>query len=119
MKSYQIAVYPGDGIGVEVIEQTVRVLEGVQARSGGFVLHMTHLPWGAEYWVETGQVVPANYLEILRPFDAILLGALGDPARIPDHITLRPIVEIRQHFDQYACVRPARLLEGVPSRLVN
>jgi tartrate dehydrogenase/decarboxylase/D-malate dehydrogenase len=117
MQTYQIALYPGDGIGTEVTDQAVRVLEAVQAQQGGFALHMTHLPWGADYWKETGHVAPPDYLEILRPFDAILLGALGAPDRIPDHITLAPLVRLRQTFDQYACVRPARLFPGLRSPL--
>jgi tartrate dehydrogenase/decarboxylase/D-malate dehydrogenase len=117
MQVYEIAVYPGDGIGHEVIDQTVRVLEATQSQLGGFDLRMTHLPWGANYWAETGRVAPPDFLEILRPFDAILLGALGAPDRIPDHITLEPLVRIRQSFDQYACIRPARLFPGVRSPL--
>jgi tartrate dehydrogenase/decarboxylase/D-malate dehydrogenase len=117
MKTYKIAVYPGDGIGPEVIGQAVRVLEAVQAQEGGFELLMTHLPWGADYHAENGRVAPPDFLEVLRPFDAILLGALGAPDRLPDHITLEPLVRLRQAFDQYACVRPARLFVGVRSPL--
>lgn len=117
MQTYRIAVYPGDGIGPEVIDQAVRVLEVVQAQQGGFVLHMDHLPWGADYCEETGHVAPPDYLETLQPYDAILLGALGAPDRIPDHITLAPLVRLRQAFDQYACVRPVRLFPGLRSPL--
>jgi len=122
MKTYEIALYPGDGIGPEVIEQTVRILaklEAIELRKGDFRLRLTSLPWGSNYWSETGTVVPENFLERLRSFDAILLGAVGDPARIPDHITLDPLKRIRQTFDQYACVRPARLLQGVTCPLVG
>lgn len=115
MKTFNIAVYPGDGIGIEVTAEVVRVLEAVQDST--FTFKFTSIPWGAEYYHQHGRVTPHNYLEILRPFDAIYLGALGDPARIPDHITLVPIVEIRQQFDQYACVRPAKRLPSVPSPL--
>jgi tartrate dehydrogenase/decarboxylase/D-malate dehydrogenase len=69
--------------------------------------------------MEHGVTAPPDYLDTLRGFDAIFLGALGDPQRIPDHITLAPLVQIRQTFDQYACVRPARLFEGVPSPLAG
>lgn len=114
MKSnFSIAVYPGDGIGVEVVAQAVRVLEAVQRQAGGFELRLTPFPWGIAHWRETQQVVPDDFLEILRPFDAILLGALGWPAELPDHVTLAPLIRMRQEFDQYACVRPARLLPGV------
>jgi tartrate dehydrogenase/decarboxylase/D-malate dehydrogenase len=117
MQTYEIAVYPGDGIGPEVIDQAIRVLEATQAQLGGFDLKMTHLPWGADYYAETGRVAPPDFLDILRPFDAIFLGALGAPDRIPDHITLEPLVRTRQSFDQYACVRPARLFPGLRSPL--
>lgn len=113
MKSYRIAIFPGDGIGPEVLDQALRVIESVQAQAGGFELQMTRLPWGAQYWVETGHLVPPDFLDLLRGFDAILFGAIGDPARVPDHITLEPLIQIRQAFDQYACVRPARLLPGI------
>ena len=119
MKSFEIAVFAGDGIGLEVIDQAVRVLEAVQAQAGEFTLNMTHLDWGGRYWTEHGRLVPPDFLEILRPFDAILLGAIGDPARIPDHITLEPLIQIRQGFDQYAGVRPARLYAGVRSPLAD
>ena len=117
MQDYTIAVYPGDGIGVEVTDQAVRVLEAAQEQLGDFVLHLTHLPWGADYWAETGRVAPPDFLDVLRPFDAILLGALGAPHRLPDHITLEPLIRVRQTFDQYACVRPARIFHGVRSPL--
>jgi tartrate dehydrogenase/decarboxylase / D-malate dehydrogenase len=116
MKTFRIALLPGDGIGPEVIDQAVRVLD--RAQSGhAFQLDMTRLPWGGNRYFEQGKVVPDDYLETLASYDAILLGALGDPQRLPDHISLKPLVEIRQRFDQYACVRPARLFKGVCSLL--
>lgn len=117
MKSFRIALYPGDGIGPEVMNQAVRVLERVQQRDGGFRLELTRFPWGSDYHFQHGQSAPDNFLEQLRGFDAILLGAVGDPQRLPDHVTLAPLVRIRQSFDQYACVRPCRLFRGVPSLL--
>jgi len=119
MQSLRIALYPGDGIGKEVLAEAVRVLDHVQRLCGDFELHKTLLPWGADYYFAHGQVVPDDYLEQLRRFDAILLGALGDPGRLPDHVTLAPIVQIRQHFDQYVCMRPVKLYPGVPTPLVN
>ena len=118
MKTYKIALYPGDGIGPEVVDQAVRVLDAVQARHQ-FRLDYVRLPWGFDYWREHGRVVPENFLEVLRPFDAILLGAVGWPAKLPDHVTLAPLVKIRQTFEQYACIRPAKLLPGVKSVLVG
>ncbi len=118
MKCYRIAVFPGDGIGPEVTDEAVRVLEAVQA-GGGFRLETTTLPWGYRHYEQHGSVVPEDFLDVLRPFDAILLGALGWPAKLPDHITLAPLVRIRQAFDQYACLRPARLYRGVRSLLAD
>src|SRR5688572_1875958 len=106
--SFRIAVYPGDGIGTEVTEQTIRVLNALQQSDPGFELNFEWFDWGVGLWERTGEVAPANFLELLRPFDAILLGAVGWPAKIPDSESLAPLVRIRQAFDQYACVRPAR-----------
>lgn len=117
MKTLRIALYPGDGIGPEVMAEAVRVLECAQELSGDFHLETTHLPWGADYYFQQGRVAPDDLLEQLRRFDAILLGAVGDPRRLPDHLTLAPLVRIRQGFDQYACLRPCRLFSGVPSLL--
>ncbi len=118
-KTHRIAIYPGDGIGKEVVAEAVRVLEAVENRPGGFSLQLTTFPWGASHWEETGKVVPDGFLEQLRPFDAIFLGAVGWPSRIPDHVTLDPLKRIRQTFDQYACVRPARLFPGMRCPLVG
>ena len=119
MKSFRIAVYPGDGIGVEVTREAVRVLQATQSRQGDFALELTEFPWGFRYWQQHGRVVPEDFLDVLRPFDAILLGACGWPAELPDHVTLAPLVQIRQSFDQYACVRPARLYPGLTSVLAG
>jgi tartrate dehydrogenase/decarboxylase/D-malate dehydrogenase len=119
MKNFKIAVYPGDGIGPEVIDEALRVLAAVETADGTFSLQLTSLPWGVSYWKQTGKVVPDDFLDILRPMDAILLGAVGWPELIPDHVTLAPLVKIRQTFDQYACVRPARLFPGLKSVLAG
>ena len=117
MKSFRIALYPGDGIGVEVLNEAVRVLGCVQEIVGGFELLYTQFDWGCAYAARHGHVTPADYLETLRPFDAIFLGAIGDPRCLPDPVTLVPLVQIRQRFDQYACLRPAKLYPGVRSPL--
>jgi tartrate dehydrogenase/decarboxylase / D-malate dehydrogenase len=118
-RSLRIAVYPGDGIGPEVTAQAVRVLRGVEAGQQEVQVSLTELPWGIEYWQQHGRVVPEDFLEVLRPFDAILLGAVGWPELLPDYETLSPLVRIRQAFDQYACVRPARLYPGLKSVLAG
>lgn len=119
MSDFEIAIFPGDGIGVDVIDEAVRVLEAVEQQAGDFRLRMTTFPWGAKYWEEMGKIVPDDFLEVLKPFDAILLGAVGWPEKIPDHVSLAPLVKIRQAFDQYACVRPARLYGGVDGVLAG
>jgi tartrate dehydrogenase/decarboxylase/D-malate dehydrogenase len=119
MKNFRIAVYPGDGIGPEVIAPTLRLLEAVQKRHGDFKLEYEQFDWGYAHYEKHGKVVPDNLLEILRPFDAILLGAVGWPEKIPDHVTLAPLVKIRQTFQQYACIRPVRLLPGVKGVLAH
>jgi tartrate dehydrogenase/decarboxylase/D-malate dehydrogenase len=118
-KTFKIAVYPGDGIGPEVIEETLRVLERVQKLDGSFSLELTRLPWGVEYHKQHRKVVPDDFLDVLAPMDAILLGAVGWPELVPDHVTLAPLVKIRQTFDQYACVRPSKLYPGVRSVLAG
>jgi len=118
-KTYKIAVYPGDGIGPEVIDETLRLLQAVEEKDGTFQLEYQTFPWGFEYWQQTGKVVPDDYLDTLREYDAILLGAVGWPEKLSDHITLAPLVRIRQAFDQYACVRPARLYPGLRSVLAD
>lgn len=119
MKAFSIALYPGDGIGGEVTDQVVRVLEVLQRGQDQFRFELTRFPWGADYYFETGQVAPDDYLDILGRFDAIFLGALGDPRRLPDHITLAPLIKARQAFDQYACVRPAKLFPGIRTPLAG
>lgn len=113
MPHYRLGIYPGDGIGVDVTAEAVRVLRRAAELDGKFTLELLDLPWGCRYYRETGQVVPDDFLEVLRPLDAILLGAVGWPALLPDHVTLSPLVRIRQAFDQYVCLRPARLLPGL------
>lgn len=113
MPTYRLGIYPGDGIGVDVTREAVRVLKRAAQVDGKFTLELLDLPWGCRYYQEQGKIVPDNFLEILRPLDAILLGAVGWPAMLPDHVTLSPLVRIRQAFDQYICLRPARLLPGL------
>lgn len=119
MPTFRIALYPGDGIGPEVIDEAVRVLRTIEQSDPSLKFELTPLPWGIEYWRKHDKIAPDDFLEVLRPFDAILLGAVGWPAEVPDHVTLAPLVKIRQSFDQYACVRPAKLLPGVPCPLAG
>jgi tartrate dehydrogenase/decarboxylase/D-malate dehydrogenase len=118
MGTYPIAIYAGDGIGLEVTAEATKVLRAV-ADVCGFGLRLTEVDWGHRHWQRHGTVVPSDYLSILRDFPAVFLGAVGDPANVPDHITLRPLIEMRQAFDQYICLRPARLFPGVRTPLAD
>jgi tartrate dehydrogenase/decarboxylase/D-malate dehydrogenase len=112
MKTYRMAVIPGDGIGKEVVPQGIRVLEAA-AKRFGFALDWQHFPWSCEFYRETGRMMPADGLEQLRSFDAIFLGAVGFPG-VPDHVSLWGLlIPIRRTFEQYANVRPVRLMPGI------
>ena len=117
MKIHNIAVIAGDGIGPEVVAEEQKVLDRVAERDGRFRFAYTSFPWGCEYYLREGRMMPENGLELLRPFDAILLGAVGYPG-VPDHISLRDLLlRIRRGFDEYVNVRPVRLLKGAPCPL--
>ena len=119
MGKHKIAVIAGDGIGPEVIREGIKVLNAVQKNMKNLKLEFEHFPWGSDYYLAKGEMMPQDGLETLRHFDAIYLGAVGDP-RVPDHITVRELVlKIRIGFDQFANVRPVKLLEGVPCPLRN
>ena len=119
MQTHRIALYPGDGIGPEVVDATVAVLDAVVARHGRFRLAYERFDWGMAHYDRHGRVAPDDFLDTLRGFDAIFLGAVGWPARLPDHVTLTPLIRLRQAFDLYACARPARTFPGVPGPLRN
>ena len=106
-------MYPGDGIGPEVTDSAVAVLTAAQKKSQTFDLAFERFDWGMPHFEKHGRVAPDDFLSTLRGFDAIFLGAVGWPARLPDHITLTPLIRLRQAFDLYACVRPARTFNGV------
>jgi len=113
MAKHRVAIIAGDGIGPEVIAEGIKVLSAVQAKIKNLSFEYEHFPWGCDYYLANGEMMPQNGLEILKGFDAIYLGAIGDP-RVPDHISVRDLVlQIRIGFDQYANVRPIKLLEGV------
>ena len=119
MKNYKIAVIAGDGIGPEVIDEGVKVLEAVAELDGGFKFEFTYFPWGCEYYLENGRMMAEDGIETLSKFDAIFLGAVGAPG-VPDHISLWDLLLIiRKRFDQYVNLRPVKLLEGAPTPLAN
>ncbi len=116
MPAFQIAVIAGDGVGVEVIPPAKRVLEQI-GRRHQLEFRYQDFDWGSGHYFEHGRMMPADAIDRLRPYDAILLGAVGHP-KIPDHVTLNGLLlPIRRAFDQYANVRPAVLYPGVPSPL--
>jgi tartrate dehydrogenase/decarboxylase / D-malate dehydrogenase len=119
MRTHRIAVMPGDGIGKEVVPEGLRLLAAVERRVGGFHCEPTHFPWGSDYYRRHGVMMPEDGNEALRPFAAILFGAVGDP-EIPDHVTLWGLrLKICQGFDQYANVRPTRIFPGIASPLAG
>ncbi len=119
MREHKIACIPGDGIGKEVIPAGLTVLDALQKRCGDFRLLIETFPWGSDYYRATSRMVPEDALSTLRRFEAIYFGAVGDP-QIPDHVTLWGLrLFICQGFDQYANVRPTRILQGITSPLRN
>ncbi|MCG2592542.1 tartrate dehydrogenase [Ramlibacter sp. XY19] len=117
MKTYRIATIPGDGIGKEVVPAGREVMEALAASGSGFRFEFEDFDWGGDYYRKHGVMMPADGLDALRGKDAILFGSAGDP-HIPDHITLWGLrLKICQGFDQYANVRPTRILPGIDGPL--
>jgi tartrate dehydrogenase/decarboxylase/D-malate dehydrogenase len=115
---YKIAVIPGDGIGKEVVQEGIRVLDAAGKRFG-FSFEWQFFPWGCDYYIANGAMMPTDGLEQLKSYDAIFLGAVGTPG-VPDHISLWGLlIPIRREFRQYANVRPVKLLRGISSPLKN
>lgn len=114
----KIALIPGDGIGMEVMPEGVRVLEAAAAKHG-LTLEWTEFDWSCELFLKTGRMMPEDGIDQLRPFDAVYLGAVGFPT-VEDHVSLWGLlIPIRREFDQYVNLRPVRLFEGVPCPLAN
>lgn len=116
--AYQIALIPGDGIGREVVPEGVRTLEALAVKFS-FDVSFTSFPYSCQYYLDHGTMMPPDALDQFKLFDAILLGAVGAPG-VPDHVSLWGLLlPIRRSFEQYANVRPVRLLPGVSSPLSN
>jgi len=117
MKTHKIAVIAGDGIGPEVINEGIKVLNAVAELDGNFKFEFTHFPWGCEYYKETGKMMADGGMDELKKYDAVFLGAVGAPG-VPDHISLWDLLlVIRKQFDQYINLRPVKLLKGAPCPL--
>jgi tartrate dehydrogenase/decarboxylase / D-malate dehydrogenase len=110
--THRIAVIAGDGAGPEVVAEARKAVDAL-----GLDLTWHDLPWGTDHYHETGAMMPADGVDTVRAYDAVLLGAVGHPS-VPDHITLWGLLlPLRQGLDLYANLRPAKLLDGIPSRL--
>ncbi|MEQ8587213.1 MAG: tartrate dehydrogenase [Thalassobaculaceae bacterium] len=119
MKTYKIAAIPADGIGPEVIAAGLQALEALERRDGSFKLEVEQFDWGSDYYKKHGVMMPEDGRDTLKPFDAIFFGAVGAPD-VPDHITLWGLrLPICQGFDQYANVRPTKILPGITSPLAG
>ncbi|MHB1355419.1 MAG: tartrate dehydrogenase [Anaerolineae bacterium] len=117
MVRYRIAIVPGDGIGIETIAEAIEVLDAASCIHGGFTLDYSSYPWGCDYYLKHGLMMPVDGLRILADYEAILFGAVGYPT-VPDHVSLWGLLlPIRQQFDQYVNLRPVRLLRGISGPL--
>jgi tartrate dehydrogenase/decarboxylase/D-malate dehydrogenase len=117
-KKLRIASIPGDGIGKEVMTEGIKVIDAVSSKYG-FKCDWEHFEWSCEYYTRTGKMMPEDGLDQLRSHDAVFLGAVGYPG-VPDHVSLWGLLlPIRRGFDQYANIRPVRLLPGVTSPLAG
>jgi tartrate dehydrogenase/decarboxylase / D-malate dehydrogenase len=118
MRTHRIAAIPGDGIGPEVLEAGLAVLEAVE-KIEGFALNTVRFPWGSQFYREHGRMMKERGIESLRAFEAIYFGAVGSKD-VPDHVTVwELILPIRQKFDQYVNLRPMRLLPGLKTPLAG
>lgn len=119
-KVYKIAAIPGDGIGIEVLPEGLKVLQAA-ADKHHLALEITQFDWAScDYYLEHGSMLPDNWFEVLKNFDAIYFGAVGWPDKVPDHISLwGSLLQFRRRFDQYVNLRPVRLLPGVPCPLAG
>ncbi len=114
MASYKIAVIPGDGVGQEVSQEAIKILKAV-SKKYAFNVRLNTFDWGCDYYLKNGKMMPPDALEILKPFEAIFLGCIGDSKKVPDHIALTLLLKIRKGFDQYVNLRPIKLYRGVTS----
>ncbi|MBK1840264.1 tartrate dehydrogenase [Azospirillum sp. YIM B02556] len=119
-RTYRIAAIAGDGIGKEVLPEGIRVVQAAAAKFG-LSIEFTHFDWAScDYYLDHGRMMPDDWFETLKGFDAIFFGAVGWPDKVPDHISLwGSLIKFRREFDQYVNLRPVRLLPGVPCPLAG
>ena len=118
MASYQIALIPGDGVGAEITEEALRVLDAA-ADIHGFEVATESFDWSCDRYLEKGEMMPASALETLSAFDSIFLGCIGDANKVDDHVSLTMLLAIRKGFDQYVNLRPIKLYPGVYSPIAT
>jgi tartrate dehydrogenase/decarboxylase / D-malate dehydrogenase len=120
MKKIEVAVLPGDGIGKEVVPVSLKVLETIAEVHGGLKFEFKEFPWSCDYYAEHGKMMPDDGLDILKNFDSIFLGAIGNPQIVADHVSLWGLlIKIRREFEQSINIRPAKMFKGLRSPLVN
>jgi len=120
MKKIEVAVLPGDGIGKEVVPVSLKVLETIAEVHGGLKFEFKEFPWSCDYYAEHGKMMPDDGLDILKNFDSIFLGAIGNPQIVEDHLSLWGLlIKIRRDFEQSINIRPAKMFKGLRSPLVN
>jgi len=112
MQNYQIAIIPGDGVGHEISREAEKVINAV-ADKHSFEVGIHRFDWGCDYYIDHGNMAPENCLEVLKDFDSIFLGCIGDAAKVPDHVSLTFLLKIRKGFEQYVNLRPIKLYPGV------
>jgi tartrate dehydrogenase/decarboxylase/D-malate dehydrogenase len=119
MTTHRIAVIAGDGIGKEVVPEGQRVLEAA-GRRFGIAWEFAHFDWNCDYYARHGRMMPEDWFDTLKGYEAIFYGAVGWPATVPDHVSLwGSLIQFRRRFDQYVNLRPCRLMPGVPSPLAS
>lgn len=120
MNIHEIAVIPGDGVGKEIVPETLKVLDRLAGLHGGVKFKFTEFPWSCEYYLEHGEMMPKDGIDTLKNFEQIYLGAVGNPQLVPDHISLWGLlIKIRRECEQVINLRPVKSLKGVPSKLAN
>jgi tartrate dehydrogenase/decarboxylase/D-malate dehydrogenase len=112
MSSYDIAIIPGDGVGQEVADEAIKILQ-TAAQKYGFSTRTESFDWSCNYYLKHGKMMPDDALQTLKDFDAMFLGCVGDINKVPDHISLVLILSIRKGFDQYVNLRPIKLYPGI------
>jgi tartrate dehydrogenase/decarboxylase/D-malate dehydrogenase len=120
MKKVEIAVLPGDGIGKEVVPAALDVLHTIAEVHGGIKFECSAFTWNCDHYLKHGKMMPEDGLQILQGYEAIFLGAIGNPKLVPDHVSLWGLlIKIRRSFEQVINIRPAKCIKGIKSPLVN